>query len=85
MHCLPRYEALGKLREHSKSQNDLPGDRSSPEIRHESRAVRFVSLPTDRRALLSKLLEQASRANSQVPLRVCDVERCAFVMAPEFV
>ena len=40
MHCLSRYEALGKFREHGqiKSQNDRP----SPEIPHRSRAISRV-------------------------------------------
>ena len=36
MHCLSRYEALEKLREHS---NEVANDRPSPEIPHDSRAV----------------------------------------------
>ena len=36
LHCLSRYEALEKLREHS---NEVANDRPSPEIFHDSRAV----------------------------------------------
>ena len=35
MHCLSRYEALEKLKEHS---NEVANDRPAPEIPHDSRA-----------------------------------------------